>query len=65
MSPGPAVQTMQKNLKQAVFFFLKKPFFAEALGKVHVNGADDKRQTNVTGHEPPLLSNEIKWQLLS
>lgn len=25
----------------------------------------DKRQTNAAGHEPPLLSNEIKWQLLS
>lgn len=37
-----------------------KPFFAEALGKVHVKGEEDKRQTNVTGHEPPLLSNEIK-----
>lgn len=36
-----------------------------ALGEVRMNGARDKRQTNVTGHEPPLLSNEIKWQLLS
>lgn len=39
-------------------------FFA-ALGNVHMNRARDERQTNVTGHEPPLLSNEIKWQLLS
>ena len=47
-------------VKQAVPLENKKPFFPVALGKVHLNRARDERQTNVTGHEPPLLSNEIK-----
>lgn len=51
-------QCFKKKQKQAVLCCI-------TLGEVRMNGARDKRQTNVTGHEPPLLSNEIKWQLLS
>lgn len=38
----------------------EKHFFAVSLGKVHMTRAGDTGQTNVTGHEPPPLSNEIK-----
>lgn len=40
-------------------------FFPVAFDKVHVNRTGDEIQTNVTGHEPSLLSNEIKWQLMN
>lgn len=45
--------------------FKNRPFFAVLFARFTWTEQRDKRQTNVTGHEPPLLSNEIKWQFLS